>query len=504
MTNLTRRSLLAGGLAAFSAAGLPPQLAPSAAAAPSLRALFHLTPTSGWLCDPQRPIHAGGKYHLYYLKSDQNNAPGWWQHATTTDGVTFTDAGVAIPLGPNFPAWTGSLVVDENNTAGFGAGTIVALATRPTGGDRFDQEQYLYYSHDGGYTFTAYGAPVIDNPDHSDWFRDPKIHWDSAHHRWAAVIGRFQSAVFYTSTDLVHWTYRSTFTYTTPNIGGFECPDLFEMEADDGTWHWILGASMQGNYSGKPDTYAYWPGYFDGTTYHPDSRDPQWLDWGFDYYAAVTWPSQDAPRTKRFAIAWMNNWQYAARSVPTDASDGYNGQMSVVRQLTLARQPGGWCTLLSQPISSLADHAWRRVTIPDQTVNGSTVLPYTGRAYQLQLDVSWSAAANVGLSVGRSPDGGRRTNIGVFQGSVYVDRRASEQSAYSFGSFGQCTAPIDPAARHVRFRALVDRQSVEVFVNAGFTVLSNQVYFGPDDTGVSLYTDGGPATFTGITVDEIR
>ncbi len=503
MPQTTRRTVLkAFGAAAALTAGGGLTRMPSAAAASSLRAVYHLTPSTGWLSDPQRPVYTGGEYQLYYLHSDQDNGPGGWQHASTNDTVSFTDHGAAIPLTPNFPVWTGSAVVDTNNTAGFGYGAVVALATQPTNGDRYDQEQYLYYSTDGGFSFTAHGAPVIDNPDHNDWFRDPKIHWDSDRNEWVAVIGRQQQMWFYTSPNLLDWTYRSTFFYTSPNIGGFECPDLFQMTADDGSRHWVLGASTQGDYSGQPDTYGYWVGRWDGYNYSTDGRDPQWLDWGWDWYAAVSWPNAADPDSSRFAMGWMNNWHYAGRSVPTDYSDRYNGQMSIVRELRLARQSGGWFTLLSQPTAALQNHVTRTLTFSDVITSNGADLPYNGSAYELELDISWGQLNNVGLSVGTASDGSRHTNIGVYQGSVYVDRRPSEQSGYSFNGFNQSNAPIDPNARNVHLKILVDRQSVEVFVNAGYTILSNLVFFQEGDNGISFYADGGSASFTNITVRE--
>nr|WP_198427350.1 GH32 C-terminal domain-containing protein [Streptomyces antimycoticus] len=198
----------------------------------------------------------------------------------------------------------------------------------------------------------------------------------------------------------------------------------------------------------------------------------------------------------------MNNWQYAARNVPTDASDGYNGQMSVVRELSLARQPQGWYTLLSQPVPALRNHVTRTLPLADVTTSASADLSYQGTAYELELDIAWQQLNNVGVSVGKSADGQRHTNIGVYQGSLYVDRGPSDRADYSFGIHRQSNAPIDPAARTVHLRILVDKQSVEVFANAGHTVLSHQVYFQPGDTGISVYADGGSATFSHITVRE--
>jgi levanbiose-producing levanase len=199
----------------------------------------------------------------------------------------------------------------------------------------------------------------------------------------------------------------------------------------------------------------------------------------------------------------MNNWKYAARDVPTDATDGYNGQNSVVRELRLARQAGGWYSLLSTPIAALATYASSTTVLPDRTVDGSYALPWSGRAYELEVDISWDAATNVGVSVGRSADGARHTNIGKYGADLYVDRAPSDLAGYSLVPYTRAAAPIDAAARSVRLRILVDTQSVEVFVNAGHTVLSQQVHFAAGDTGISFYTDGGPATFSRTTIREL-
>ena len=513
---MSRRHVLqgtgAGALALLAGSTRPPT---PAHGQDSLRAVYHLTPPSGWLCDPQRPVYLNGTHHLYYLHSTVNNGQGGWDHATTTDGVAFSHHGVALPLQPDFPVWSGSAVVDTANTAGFGAGALIALATQPTDGIRKYQEQYLYWSTDGGYTFTALPDPVIPNADgrtattqaeieNAEWFRDPKIHWDAARGEWVCVIGRARYAAFYTSADLRNWQLQRNFDYPNHALGGIECPDLFEMTADDGTRRWMLGASMDAYSIGLPMTYAYWTGTWDGTQFLADDvANPQWLDWGWDWYAAVTWPSLDAPETRRYAVAWMNNWKYAARDVPTDATDGYNGQNSIVRELRLARQPGGWYSLLSSPVAALAGYVSSTTAFPGRSVEGSYVLPWRGRAYELELDISWDAATNVGVSVGRSADGSRHTNIGKYGAELYVDRAPSDLAGYSLVPYTRAAAPIDAAARSVHLRIFVDTQSVEVFVNAGHTVLSQQVHFADGDTGISFYTDGGPATFSGITIREL-
>lgn len=110
--DISRRTALQGaGIGAFTLfAGSAVPVA--AHAQSSLRAVYHMAPPSGWLCDPQRPVTTNGAYQLYYLHSGQNNGPGGWDHASTSDGVAFTHHGVAIPLQPDFPLWSGSAVVE--------------------------------------------------------------------------------------------------------------------------------------------------------------------------------------------------------------------------------------------------------------------------------------------------------------------------------------------------------------------------------------------------------
>lgn len=501
------------GVAALSLVGAVVSAAPSIALAPpgeSLRPTYHLTAPHDWLSDPQRPIWANNAYQLYYLYGDRQSEGGGWRHATTTDGVVFTDRGMAIDKQPNFPVWTGSLVVDDANTAGFGAGAVVALATQPTGGDRFDQEQYLYYSTDGGTTFTAYGSPVIVNPGNNDWFRDPKISWDAANSNWVAVIGMAQKARFFTSTNLKTWTYKSEFSYTSPNIGGMECPDIFRIKASDGTWHWVFGASMQGDYSGLPNTFAYWTGSWNGTSFVPDSPTPQWLDYGLDWYAQVSWPDHSSPDDTRYSIAWMNNWRYADENlaIPSSVSDDISGQMSITRKLQLSARGGGVYTILSTPVPALGNHVAAQFSIPNTTLASTYQdLDYHGTAYELETDISWTSVQNVGISVGRSADNSRYTNLGIYQNQeFYTDRSHSEITGQtpdvSFGGWTHTDSSFSTSALTAHLRVFVDKGSVEVFVDDGAAVHSGQVYFGPGEDGIRLYTDGGTATFSNTVIRE--
>lgn len=257
------------------------------------------------------------------------------------------------------------------------------------------------------------------------------------------------------------------------------------------------------------DTYGYWTGSWDGQHFTVDTAAPQWLDWGWDWYAAVTWPDQANPASSRFATGWMDNWRYASLTQsPTYASDGYTGQMSVTRKIRLARQPGGSYSLLSQPLPDLDNHVTRTVHPADAAVNGSLDLDYHGSAYEVDADISWQQLTNVGLSVGMSGDRSRYTNVGVWQGNrLYLDRSHSDQPGQSpdisFGPYQHAETPYGPATS-IHLRIFVDRTSVEVFTTDGKQVPSSLAYFKPGDSGIFLYADGGSAQFSNMTIKEFE
>jgi levanbiose-producing levanase len=481
-----------------------------ATAATSYRAQYHFTVPDHWKNDPQRPVYVNGKYNYYYLyNADYPTQVGTaWRLATTTDGVAFADQGVAAPkkTNANYDLWSGSTVVDTRNTAGFGAGAVVQLVTQmdhPTPAQIANasapQAQFLWYSIDGGRTFRPYGdTPVIPNGGRGA-FRDPKVIWDSARGRWVAAVTEGDRIGLFTSPDLKTWTQRSDFV---TSYGTLECPDLFQIRADDGSTHWVLGLSANGMSVGTPNTYAYWTGSFDGAEFTPDSAPPQWLDQGFDWYAGATWEDPAAPLDRRFGMAWMNNWAYADNT-PTWASDGFNGTDSIVRQITLKHYADGYA-LASQPTPALASHAASVTRLGAIQVNGGVVpLAYHGTAYELDTDVSWTQLDNIGLQLRASADGTRHADVGIYHDYSYLNRRGTGEPDTS-GARGESHAPWNPAKTSAHLRILVDRTTIEVFVDDGRYVHSSEVFADPSDTGVNLYTSGGSGTFANTTITEFQ
>ncbi|MGW2570811.1 glycoside hydrolase family 32 protein [Streptomyces sp. NPDC001537] len=514
MRGMSRRALLAGTTAGGAAVLLPAARAtakPKAtkAGCASYRAAYHFTVPDAWKNDPQRPVWIDGEYHYYYLyNADYPTGPVGtaWRLATSTDLVSFTDRGVAVPKDttPNGDVWSGSAVVDTANTAGFGAGAVIVIATLSPGGGTDHQEQFLYYSTDGGRTFTNHGTdPVLPNPGVAD-FRDPKVIRDEDRGRWVMALAEGTKVGFYHSADLKSWTYAGGFIKD--GIGTLECPDLFRITAEDGTVKWVLGVSANGKGSGLPNTYAYWTGAFDGSAFTADAADPQWLDHGWDWYGAVTFEKRNTGGTQdpggRYAIGWLNNWDYA-NTTPTIDCDGFNGTDSIVRQLTLKRDSAGTYYLASRPVAALDAYVSRTVNLGDVTVDGTKVLDYKGISYELTTEITWNQLTGAGIQLRRSPDGGRHIDAGIYNDYAFLNRRNTVNPDAS-GKWQESHTPFSRSAGTVKLRILVDRTSVEMYVDDGRYVHSSEVFPYLVDTGLALFTIDGSAVFRNTVVREFN
>ncbi|MEZ5086695.1 MAG: glycoside hydrolase family 32 protein [Tessaracoccus sp.] len=471
----------------------------------SLRPAYHFSAPDNWKNDPQRPIYVNGEYLYYYLyNADYIEGRGGtaWRLATTRDHVKFKDRGVAIPkfTNANGDCWSGCVVVDTQGTAGYGKGSLIAIVTQAPEGK---QAQYLWYSRNGGRSFTPGGlAPVLPNPGTWD-FRDPKIIWDRFTRCWVMVNAEGQRLAFYTSRNLREWTYVSDFVRE--DIGTLECPDLFEMTADDGASQWILGVGANGKGRDLPATYAYWVGAFDGTRFTTTQDEPLWLDWGFDFYGAVTYPHHDRRGKEdlslRRVLGWANFWDYP-HNAPTVFSDGYNGDDMIVRDLRL-KNDGGEYYLASSPTAALRNYTTKTHRLGTIDVNGTRDLNVKAAAYEITCELEWKAGVqpNAGFEVRRAAEVGRHIAVGVYVPApyAYVNRRPT-----FYPGPDESKTPFDASSRRVALRILVDNTSVELFVGDGRYVHSHRVFPYPADTGIRLYGHDGGATFRDLVIRELK
>jgi fructan beta-fructosidase len=427
----------------------------------SLRPTVHFTARDSWLNDPNGLLYHDGVYHLFF----QNNPVGstWgnisWGHATSTDLETWTEREVAIPCTENEMAFSGSAVVDVRDTAGFAKPGETALVAIYTATTPESQAQALAYSVDDGVTWARYsGNPVLDIG--SNEFRDPKVFWygeDDGYWVMVVVEAVARRVAVYTSPDLLHWTFASHFGPAHATGGVWECPDLFPLaiEGETGT-RWVMIVSMNpGGIAGGSGT-QYFIGDFDGTTFTPerlvesdDLADFDWLDYGRDYYAAVSF--NGVPDGRRLMVGWASNWDYA-NATPTAP---WRSAMSLVREVRLVRCADGRLRLTQHPV------------LPSER-DGIDVF---------QLDVP-CAPGDRNAIVLAGVDGEHLTiTVDGDDRTITCDRSESGATAFHERYASVDCAPLPShATGSVDIRIVVDGTIVEIYAGDGLVTMTEQVF----------------------------
>jgi len=294
----------------------------------------HFTPAAQWINDPNGLLYYKGKYHLFY----QHNPSGilWgnmsWGHSVSSDLQNWEHLPVAISCTDTTGIFSGSAVVDSDNTSGFGSldnPPLVAIYTVHQN-DGSNQSQHIAYSVDEGLTWIKYADnPVLDLGMKD--FRDPKVSWSSATNKWLMTIAKplEYKIAFFQSDDLKSWEHLSDFGPLGATGGCWECPDLIPLTTPDGETKWVLLVSLNpGGIAGGSGT-QYFIGDWDGKSFTTDQKSTKWIDYGRDNYAGVTF--SNAPDNRKIFLAWMSNWDYAAK-LPSPI---WRGSMTAPRELTL-------------------------------------------------------------------------------------------------------------------------------------------------------------------------
>ena len=300
-----------------------------------LRPQFHFSPEINWMNDPNGLVYHDGEYHLFHQYNPGGNSWGHmsWGHAVGNDLIHWKHLPLAIPEQDGVMAFSGCCVVDHDNTSGFGTDDSPPLVAIYTGHGHGKQVQCLAYSNDRGRTWKQYeNNPVLDleEPD----FRDPKVFWHDATKRWIMLVSlaKEKVIVFYGSQDLKQWTELSRFGPAgVRNKPNWECPDLFELsvEGEPGKRLWVLEADMGSGSIAGGSGGEYFVGEFDGTRFRA-TQSAQWVDYGRDFYAPVSWSNIPEDDGRRIWIGWMNNWETCL--IPTFP---WRSCMSIPRSLSL-------------------------------------------------------------------------------------------------------------------------------------------------------------------------
>lgn len=411
------------------------------------RSIYHHTPLYGWMNDPNGMFYKDGVWHLYYQYNPYGSQ--WenmtWAHSTSTDLIHWKNHGEVIQPDALGTIFSGSSVVDKENTAGFGKDAVVAFYTSAGAA----QTQSIAYSTDNGETFKKYvNNPILtsDVPD----FRDPNVFWNEEVKQWNLILAAGQQMNIYSSKNLKDWKYESSFGEGYGNHGGvWECPDLLKM---GDKWVLICNINPGGPFGGSAT--QYFVGSFDGHKFTCESKPEvtKWMDYGKDHYATVSF--SNAPDGRIVVLPWMSNWQYAnqvptqqfrsANGLPRDLGlYSYNGEDYV----SVKPSPEVFAAFEKKPSGRLQPAAYIEVT--NIKSNASIVL---------------------------SNDKGERVTM-VYDGknaTFSMDRTESGVTDFHSDFKAKTVAPTNGVIKSMQI--FIDRCSIEAFDTEGKVAMTNLVF----------------------------
>ena len=459
------------------------------------RPVYHFAPQWGWMNDPNGMVYKDGEYHLFYQYNPYGSRWGNmnWGHAISRDLVSWEHMPVAISPDGLGTIFSGSAVVDKDNTAGFGANAIVAFYTQASA----RQMQSIAYSTDNGRTFKKYAGNPVLTGDVAD-FRDPKVSWHEGTRKWIMALAVGQEIRFYSSPNLKDWTYESNFGEGQGNHGGvWECPDLFELPVagtSQKKWVLIVNINPGGPFGGSAT--QYFVGSFDGHKFVNESpKATKWMDFGKDHYATVTW--SNAPQNRVIALAWMSNWQYA-NEVPTMQYRIYN---SVPRDLRLFVKDGE-TYMQSAPSPELLALRKDKVMSKSFSVGKAYTIDQlmsdNKGTYEITMTIRQKKQGNLSMRLMNEQGEEIEYSLDMAKRELTCIRDKSGVAGFSKDFITPTVTQVDGGDLQLRF--LVDRSSVEAFVNDGRFVMTNLVFPHTPYNKVMFSATGGSVSVKNFTV----
>ncbi len=475
----------------------------------AFRPQFHFSPKTGWMNDPNGLVYDNGEYHLFYQHNpnDTKWGPMHWGHAVSSDLIHWQNLPIALEPDKLGMIFSGSAVIDTDNTAGFGQGTMVAVFTHDLNGA---ESQSLAYSTDHGRTWTKYALnPVLEPLNNLRNFRDPKVFWYTPGYgagHWVMLIAAGSSVLIYESGDLKNWKISSNFGLGYgATCGVWETPDLLELPITGGSQkRWVLTVGVNNCAPAGGTGVQYFVGQFDGKSFNNENPKNQilWADYGADFYAAQAW--NNAPDGRHIWAAWMNNWQYA-QDLPSVA---WRGALSFPRELALKRTAKGY-RLTQQPIRELERLRQHKLSLENLQIS-DTQQPFQNlKADTLEVIANFKlektqAAERFGLRVRTGQNEQTTVGYNLKTAQLFVDRSHSGKTSFNPNFPKIHLVHLEPINNEIRLHLLIDRASLEIFSEDGLLSLTENIFPDGSSMGLEVFAQGGKVLLSKLEVYELQ
>ena len=489
---------------------------------------YHHTPLYGWMNDANGLVYKDGEYHLYFQYNPYGSKWGnmHWGHSVSKDLVHWQHLDPAIARDTLGHIFSGSTVIDKNNSAGYGKDAMIAFYTSAS--DEHGQIQCMAYSNDNGRTYTKYEKnPILTPFDGLKDFRDPKVFWYEPAQKWYMIVSADKNMRFYSSTDLKQWEYLSQFGEgygVQPNQ--FECPDFIQLPVDGNkdNMKWVMIVNINPGCPFGGSATEYFIGDFDGKEFKCDTDKSvtKWLDFGKDHYATVCFSNTG---DRIIAVPWMSNWQYA-NVTPIRQ---YRGANALPRELSLYTK-NGEIYMAANVVKET--EALRKSTrnIESISVEGETVIDSItdgqNSGVELEMDIVPGKAQTVGFDIMNAKGEKTKIYLDLKSGRAVMDRtesgliafgekaephfkenhdRRKTESINYINDFALGTwAPLSLCeGKSYHLNVFVDKCSVELFVDGGRIAMTNLVFPTEVYNSLRFYTEGGKAEVKNLSIHKL-
>ena len=489
---------------------------------------YHHTPLYGWMNDANGLVYKDGEYHLYFQYNPYGSKWGnmHWGHSVSKDLVRWEHLDPAIARDTLGHIFSGSTVIDHNNSAGYGKDAMIAFYTSAS--DEHGQIQCMAYSNDNGRTYTKYeNNPILTPFDGLKDFRDPKVFWYEPSQKWYMIVSADKNMRFYSSADLKNWEYLSQFGEgygVQPNQ--FECPDFIQLPVDGNkdNMKWVMIVNINPGCPFGGSATEYFIGDFDGKEFKCDTDKSitKWLDFGKDHYATVCFSNTG---DRIIAVPWMSNWQYA-NVTPIRQ---YRGANALPRELSLYTKDGEvyMAANVVKETETLrkSTRSIENVTVESETVIDS-ITDGINSGVELEMDIVPGKAQTVGFDIMNAKGEKTKIYLDLKSGRAVMDRtesgliafgekaephfkenhdRRKTESVNYINDFALGTwAPLSLCeGKSYHLNVFVDKCSVELFVDGGRIAMTNLVFPTEVYNSLRFYAEGGKAEIKNLNIHKL-
>lgn len=489
---------------------------------------YHHTPLYGWMNDANGLVYKDGEYHLYFQYNPYGSKWGnmHWGHSVSKDLVRWEHLDPAIARDTLGHIFSGSTVIDHNNSAGYGKDAMIAFYTSAS--DEHGQIQCMAYSKDNGRTYTKYeNNPILTPFDGLKDFRDPKVFWYEPAQKWYMIVSADKNMRFYSSADLKNWEYLSQFGEgygVQPNQ--FECPDFIQLPVDGNkdNMKWVMIVNINPGCPFGGSATEYFIGDFDGKEFKCDTDKSitKWLDFGKDHYATVCFSNTG---DRIIAVPWMSNWQYA-NVTPIRQ---YRGANALPRELSLYTKDGEiyMAANVVKETNTMRKSTRKieSVNVENETVIDS-ITDGINSGVELEMDIVPGKAQVVGFDIMNAKGEKTKIYLDMKSGRVVMDRtesgliafgekaephfkenheRRKTESVNYINDFALGTwAPLSLCeGKSYHLNVFVDKCSIELFVDGGRIAMTNLVFPTEVYNTLRFYTESGKAEIKNLSIHKL-